>query len=169
MDAKHCHCRQCQRLHGAPFQWAVIFPKTSVRLIKNDKDSLHFFSTRVKTYVPDVRNTYHAILTQGYDIRARSAHDVPCKVSCNICRSSLFDEGRRTVLAYPSSFRFENNKIPLDFQPTAHIFYAERVMEVPDGIPKWEGHKGESVGIFSSSSFNLRVADCLVHRNSCRR
>lgn len=27
VDAKHCHCRQCQHLHGAPFQWAVIFPK----------------------------------------------------------------------------------------------------------------------------------------------
>ncbi len=27
VDAKHCHCKQCQHLHGAPFQWAVIFPK----------------------------------------------------------------------------------------------------------------------------------------------
>ena len=30
LDAKHCHCRQCQHLHGAPFQWAVIFPKVCV-------------------------------------------------------------------------------------------------------------------------------------------
>jgi hypothetical protein len=49
LDAKHCHCRQCQRLHGAPFQWAVIFPKTSVRIVKNENNALHFFST--ETYV----------------------------------------------------------------------------------------------------------------------
>ncbi|KAF7971010.1 hypothetical protein HWV62_22277 [Athelia sp. TMB] len=124
LDAKHCHCRSCQKLHGAPFQWAVIFPKMSVRLVKNEGDSLHFFSTDIKT--------------------SESKHHVPCKVSCNTCRSPLFDEGCNTVLAYPSSFTFPDGKVPMDFQPTAHIFYAECVMEVPDGIPKWSGHKGSS-------------------------
>ncbi|TCD66440.1 hypothetical protein EIP91_001377 [Steccherinum ochraceum] len=122
IDAKHCHCRQCQHLHGAPFQWAVIFPKTSVRMIKNVDNSLHFFSTEKRT----------------------GEHYVPCKVSCDVCRSPLFDEGRNTVLAYPGSFVFKDGKVPMDFQPTAHIFYKERVMEVPDGIPKWSGHKGDS-------------------------
>ncbi|KAI0649309.1 Mss4-like protein [Trametes meyenii] len=61
VDAKHCHCRQCQHLHGAPFQRAVIFPKTSVRMVKNQENSLHFFSTQ----------------------RRRGLHDVPCKVSCD--------------------------------------------------------------------------------------
>ncbi|KAH9838371.1 Mss4-like protein [Rhodofomes roseus] len=122
LDAKHCHCRQCQRLHGAPFQWAVIFPKTSVRMVRNEATALHFLSTEDQT----------------------AEHSVPCKVSCNVCRSPMFDEGRNTVLAYPSSFRFKDAKVPLDFQPTAHIFYSQRVMDVPDGVPKWSGHKGES-------------------------
>lgn len=123
VDAKHCHCRQCQHLHGAPFQWAVIFPKvryfsiqlnslrafidvlkTSVRMIKNISDSLHFFSTET----------------------GAGDHYVPCKVSCNKCRSPIFDEGRRTVLAYPGSFKFKDHKVPIDFQPTAHIFYSQR-------------------------------------------
>ncbi|TFK81926.1 hypothetical protein K466DRAFT_501264 [Polyporus arcularius HHB13444] len=122
VDAKHCHCKQCQHLHGAPFQWAVIFPKTSVRMVKNVNNSLHFFSTQ----------------------RRKGVHDVPCKVSCDECRSPIFDEGRNTVLAYPSAFKFPDRKVPLNFQPTAHIFYSERVMEVPDGVPKWSGHKGAS-------------------------
>ena len=91
-------------------------------MVKNVDNSLHFFSTQRRT----------------------GTHDVPCKVSCDQCRSSLFDEGRNTVLAYPSSFKFQDGKVPLDFQPTAHIFYSQRVMEVPDGVPKWSGHKGES-------------------------
>ncbi|TFY80661.1 hypothetical protein EWM64_g3354 [Hericium alpestre] len=112
LDTKHCHCTQCQTLHGAPFQWAVIFPKTSVRLVKNDNDSLHFYSTETRT----------------------STHYVPCKVSCDNCRAPLFDEGRNTVLAYPSSFHFPPCGVPLSFQPTAHIFYGQRVMDVIDGI-----------------------------------
>ncbi|KAG1779134.1 Mss4-like protein [Suillus placidus] len=113
-DAKHCHCRQSQRLHGAPFQWAVIFPKTSVRILENNSDALHCFSTTTK----------------------EASHHVPCKVSCDICRAPLFDEGKRTVLACP---------IPLEFQPSCHIFYGQRVMEVCDGIPKRRGHKNNSV------------------------
>ncbi|KAM5538482.1 hypothetical protein V8D89_007815 [Ganoderma adspersum] len=122
VDAKYCHCKQCQHLHGAPFQWAVIFPKTSVRMISNKYDSLRFFSTK----------------------RSQSVHDVPCKVSCNVCRSPLFDEGRNTVLAYPSAFEFPGSKVPASFRPTAHIFYSQRVMDIPDGVPKWSRHKNES-------------------------
>ncbi|THH27420.1 hypothetical protein EUX98_g6768 [Antrodiella citrinella] len=91
-------------------------------MVKNIDDSLHFFSTEKRT----------------------GEHSVPCKVSCDMCRSPIFDEGRNTVLAYPASFVFEDGRIPLDFQPTAHIFFSQRVMEVPDGIPKWSGHKGSS-------------------------
>lgn len=66
--------------------------------------------------------------------RRTSGHNVPCKVSCDNCRSPLFDEGRNTVLAYPGSFHFKQGLVPHDFKPTAHIFYAQRVMEVPDGV-----------------------------------
>ncbi|OBZ72514.1 hypothetical protein A0H81_07839 [Grifola frondosa] len=118
IDAKYCHCCQCQHLHGAPFQWAVIFPKTSVRMVRNVDNSLHFFSAETRT----------------------SEHYVPCKVSCDVCRSPLFDEGRKTVLAFPSSFRFPDHMVPLDFQPIAHIFYSQRVMDIPDGVPKWGMH-----------------------------
>ncbi|KAG2140132.1 Mss4-like protein [Suillus clintonianus] len=121
-DAKHCHCRQCQRLHGAPFQWAAIFPKTSVRILQDNSGALHCFSTTTK----------------------QAGHHVPCKVSCDICRAPLFDEGKRMVLAYPSGFKFPPIKARLNFQPSCHIFYGHRVMEVCDGIPKWRGHKNDS-------------------------
>jgi len=57
-------------------------------------------------------------------------------------------------MAYPSSFIFHDldhdnegprhGSIPSSFKPTAHIFYGERLMEVLDGVPKWEGHKDDS-------------------------
>ncbi|MCA1793376.1 MAG: GFA family protein, partial [Desulfobacteraceae bacterium] len=32
VDAKICHCLACQKLHGAPMQWAAIFHKRHVRI-----------------------------------------------------------------------------------------------------------------------------------------
>ncbi|SPO37981.1 uncharacterized protein PSFLO_03458 [Pseudozyma flocculosa] len=123
IDAKHCHCTQCQRLHGAPFQWAALFHKTSVRLAEScDPIYLDFFSTQ-----------------EGH-----SDHSVPCKISCRNCRSPMADEGRNMVMAYPSSFRFKDGHVPSTFAPTAHIFYGERVMDVDDDVPKWSGHKESS-------------------------
>ncbi|CAO1624827.1 unnamed protein product [Parajaminaea phylloscopi] len=122
-DAKHCHCDQCKRLHGAPFQWACLFFKNQVRLHHStDPIFVDFFSTQTKT----------------------GEHNVPTKVSCRQCRSPLFDEGRRVVLAYPSSFDFKDGKVPKEFAPTCHIFYGEAIIEVDDGVPKWSGHKNDS-------------------------
>lgn len=68
IDAKHCHCTQCQRLDGAPFQWAALFHKTSVRLAQHcDLLQLDFFSTQQR----------------------HSEHSVPCKISCRNCRSPM--------------------------------------------------------------------------------
>src|SRR5229473_2260904 len=43
LDAKICHCRTCQSLHGAPMQWAAIFHKRHVRLTRGI-EHLRFYS-----------------------------------------------------------------------------------------------------------------------------
>lgn len=123
IDAKHCHCTQCQRLHGACFQWAALYFKTSVRLKPScDPMYLKFFSTQER----------------------HSDHSAPCKVSCRNCGSHLLDEGRTMVMAYPPSFGFKDQQIPDAFAPSCHIFYKNRVINVDDGVPKWSGHKDKS-------------------------
>ncbi|GAA95032.1 hypothetical protein E5Q_01687 [Mixia osmundae IAM 14324] len=122
LSSKCCHCHDCQRLHGAPFQHAVIFPKAAVRLSKNEGESLDFFSTEKK----------------------KSIHYVPCKVACTNCRSPMFDEGRSTMIAYPGTFKFKDGKLPASFHPSCHIFYSQRTMDLADGLPKWSGMKNKS-------------------------
>jgi hypothetical protein len=34
LNAKFCHCRGCQVMHGAPFQWAAIFQKEDVNFAR---------------------------------------------------------------------------------------------------------------------------------------
>jgi hypothetical protein len=122
VDSKICHCVQCQSLHGAPFQWAVIFHKSDVRFVRGLED-LHF---------------YHAESQS-------SGHRLPCKLSCRRCRSPIADEGRRMFMAFGPLFDFGfPPRVPPAFEPTCHIFYGARVIEVDDGRPKFLGHKGSS-------------------------
>jgi len=122
VDAKICHCKACQKLHGAPMQWAAIFHKQDVRLTKG-LDCLKFYNSE--------RNIHERVL--------------PCKVSCALCGTPIADEGRRMWLAFPSLFDFgELTKVPEAFRPTCHIFYGSRLKDVDDTLPKWSGHKNHS-------------------------
>jgi hypothetical protein len=122
VDAKVCHCRNCQKLHGAPMQWAAIFFKRDVRFTAG-LEQLRFFNS----------------------VLNRCERALPCKVSCALCGTPIADEGRRMWLAFPTLFDFGDSPgIPGTFRPTCHIFYGMRVIDVVDGLPKWSGHKGRS-------------------------
>ncbi|KXH61429.1 hypothetical protein CSAL01_05255, partial [Colletotrichum salicis] len=56
LASKFCHCRDCQKMHGAPFQWAAIFHKEDLAF-DNGVDGLAFYSS-------------------GKNLQG---HDLPCK------------------------------------------------------------------------------------------
>ena len=121
-DAKICHCRECQVLHGAPMQWAAIFHKRDVRFVAGVGE-LRFYSSALK----------------------RQERVLPCKVSCGVCGTPIADEGRNMWLAFPSLFDFGSPPaVPPAFKPTCHIFYGSHVVEVEGGLDMWSGHKGQS-------------------------
>jgi hypothetical protein len=122
VDAKLCHCRGCQVLHGAPMQWAAIFHKRDVRLTSGF-DALRFFN----------------------DEAVCSERHQPCKLRCGACGTPIADEGRRMWLAFPALFDFgAPRSVPDAFKPSCHIFYGARVVDVDDALPKWSGHKDAS-------------------------
>ena len=122
VEAKICHCKGCQTLHGAPMQWAAIFHKHHVRLTAGF-DQLRFFNSE-----------------QGLNERI-----LPCKVSCSRCGTPIADEGSRMWLAFPTLFHFkQGNEPPEAFKSTCHIFYSQRVVDSWDDLPKWAGHKNNS-------------------------
>ena len=122
VDAKICHCSDCQVLHGAPMQWAAIFHKSDVRFTAG-VERLRFFNSRLD----------------------RHERVLPCKVACASCGTLIADEGRNMWLAFPALFDFGTPpQVPEAFKPTCHIFYAMRMMEIADELPKWSCHKGKS-------------------------
>ena len=122
VDAKICHCRTCQQLHGAPMQWAAIFHKRDVRITAGI-EHLRFYNSALSRY----------------------ERVQPCKVSCALCGTLMADEGRNMWLAFPSLFDFGTPpKVPEPFKPSCHIFYQMRVIDITDDLPKWLGHKSHS-------------------------
>jgi hypothetical protein len=62
-------------------------------------------------------------------------------VSCRHCGAPIADEGRTMWLGFPPLFDFGTPPaVPEAFKPTCHIFYAARVLDMDDGLPKWAGH-----------------------------
>ena len=48
-------------------------------------------------------------------------------------------------LAFGPLFDFGHPpQVPAAFRPTCHIFYGSRVIDMPDSLPKYLGHKGKS-------------------------
>jgi hypothetical protein len=122
LATKYCHCRTCQALHGAPFQWAAIFEKSDLAFERggNARD-LVFYNSGSRA----------------------DARDLPCKVACAHCRSPIMDEGRNMALVFPTLLEGEGDKSVLE--PECHIFYSQSVCAIPDGKPKWAELDGKSL------------------------
>ena len=122
VDAKICHCSDCQVLHGAPMQWAAIFHKGDVRFTAG-VEHLRFYNSALD----------------------RNERILPCKVTCALCGTLVADEGRSMWLAFPTLFDFgAPPRVPATFKPKCHSFYDARVMDIIDDLPKWSGHKDKS-------------------------
>jgi len=114
VGSKYCHCTTCQVQHAAPFQWAAIFHKEDINFERGHHD------------------------LEWYDSGEKSIeHKLPCKVRCSFCHSPIMDEGRNMILLFPTLIQFESKKDRDNFKPTCHMFYSQRVVDIPDGLPKW--------------------------------
>jgi len=116
LASKICHCGTCQVLHGSMFQWAAIFEKEDINFVRGHHD-LGWYESEEKT----------------------TRHKLPCKVSCAYCRSPIMDEGKNMILLFPSLIKFKSEEEKKKFEPQCHIFYSRRLVDIPDGKPKWDG------------------------------
>jgi len=54
------------------------------------------------------------------------------------------DEGRRMILLFPGLIKWKSEEERKKFAPSCHMFYEKRVVDIPDGLPKWSGMQGNS-------------------------
>ena len=126
LSAKLCHCRDCQKLHGAPMEWVAIFDKARVAFETASLAHLYF---------------YNADTDEGWSSEEAEHRVLPAKVSCSHCRSPIADEGRNMWMAYCTLF---DDTLPPSFQHTCHLFYPQRCIHLDDSRDQWTGHRGKS-------------------------
>ncbi|KAI6717307.1 hypothetical protein JHW43_000210 [Diplocarpon mali] len=119
-----CHCGKISTLtsthhSGAPFQHAAIFNKSDINFLRGHHD-LRWYDSSEKT----------------------TRHKLPCKVSCAHCGSLIMDEGRKMILLFPGGL--DDAAVGRAWGAECHMFYADRAVDVNDGLPKWAGMQGQS-------------------------
>ncbi|KAF7785196.1 hypothetical protein Agabi119p4_1361 [Agaricus bisporus var. burnettii] len=121
----YCHCTGCQRRTGAPFIHGLHFPATSFSWTHQNSDAV--FSTTSL-------NPGSQWLT--YRCQTCYTHIGAMNPFLNLwtLRAAHLNRDPATKLF------IDADKI----KPTAHIFYDTRVLDVPDGIPKWDGYENKS-------------------------
>jgi hypothetical protein len=65
------------------------------------------------------------------------------------------DEGRNMILLFPSLIKFKEGEKE-KFDPTCHMFYGKRLLDIKDGLPKWTGLSGQSELIEDSPAEDVR-------------
>ncbi|KZT02871.1 uncharacterized protein LAESUDRAFT_744846 [Laetiporus sulphureus 93-53] len=134
-----CHCTNCQRLTGCPFVHTIHF------------DAASFSWTHLAEPV-GVSDPRAMDMLDSYVIPSR-AHKT--RFRCKTCGACVANRNGRTgrVSVWGAHLtRDEQGKI-LQWErvrPTAHIFYGTRMLDVTDGLGKWEGYEGRSERILES-------------------
>ncbi|KAL4892088.1 UPF0047-domain-containing protein [Aspergillus ambiguus] len=146
LKTKFCHCQGCQLLHGAPFQWAAIFHKSDISFCNGSKGLSFFSSSEMTTHYTN-----------------------PTKVSCAFCHTPIMDEGRNVCLLFPPSvdrgrFPEEQHRWREAFAVDCHIFYSSRVVDIPDGKPKWSGLDGSTQPATAATRITDNEMNSLLHR-----
>ncbi|BFZ55547.1 hypothetical protein PYCC9005_002588 [Savitreella phatthalungensis] len=124
-----CHCRSCQRLHGAPATLTSIFEKSQVHFTKGAEEDLVFYSPQEKV----------------------TEYKLPLKISCKQCHSPIGNEGNNMILIAPALIEFENEtgdskdggRLPEAFKPDFHQYYGTRIRDIEDDLPKFGAEQGK--------------------------
>ncbi|KAI9445397.1 Mss4-like protein [Lactarius indigo] len=117
----YCHCTQCQRLTGCPFIHTIHFPASAFAWTHDSP---------VDSFVNPLK---------PWKTRTR------CR-ACGVTVSSHNSKTDRTSVWGPHLARDDSGRILrwAEVRPTAHIFYGTRLLDIEDGLGKWEGYEGNS-------------------------
>ncbi|KAI1798186.1 Mss4-like protein [Ganoderma leucocontextum] len=126
-----CHCTNCQRLSGCPFVHTIHFPSSA------------FAWTHAAPHKE--RLDAYVIPSKPHKTRWRCKACGACVMSanaktgsCSVWGAHLARDGAGRIIDWEK------------VKPTAHIFYGTRMLDVSDGLGKWEGYENDSVRVDSS-------------------
>jgi hypothetical protein len=147
----YCHCTLCQRMNGNVFFFFFLISQLIVLYI------LPFFIFQKGAafvhglHFPLISFTW---TTPNPSTATTQSHPTPSHPwiihRCKTCHSYIGATNSKTnVWSLKSAHLKRDPKTNLirnfeRIRPTAHIFYETRMLDVPDGLPKWDGYENLS-------------------------
>ncbi|KAI0685377.1 Mss4-like protein [Cytidiella melzeri] len=121
----YCHCTNCQRLTGCPFVHTLHFA------------AVHFSWTFPEPH--DAQLDFYRIPNKPHKTRCR----------CKTCGATVasYNTDTNCWSVWGAHLQRDINGRIEDWdlvQPTAHIFYATSMLNINDGLGKWEGYENRS-------------------------
>ncbi|EJF63703.1 hypothetical protein DICSQDRAFT_54899 [Dichomitus squalens LYAD-421 SS1] len=120
-----CHCTLCQRLTGSPFIHTVHFPSSAFSWTHGapHEDRLDAYAVASKPH-----KTRWRCKTCGACVMSANAKTG----SCSVWGAHLARDDAGNIIDWER------------VKPTAHMFYGTRMLDVDDGLAKWEGYENGS-------------------------
>ncbi|KAF9446900.1 hypothetical protein P691DRAFT_803291 [Macrolepiota fuliginosa MF-IS2] len=118
----YCHCTICQRIHASPFVHVIHYHTGSFNWIHTDPNALF-----TKSELDSEWKEWRCLSCLG-----AIASENPTEGRWSL-RGAHFHRDAEGMI--------ENWHL---IEPTGHMFYNTRMLDVNDGLPKWEGYAGGS-------------------------
>jgi hypothetical protein len=132
MRSSHCHCRQCQKAHGAPFRTRTRVTATDFRFLAGE-ELVSFFESIPGTHRGFCKVCGAPVLVK-FDERSRSARTGPGAVALyGVALATLDDDpGVRPTRTRLSSTRRRGSRSPTTCPNTRRISPAKTRRIIPD-------------------------------------
>merc|ERR1711916_153182 len=113
-----CHCSLCRKCSGGPF-----------------------------THMAGPKSENFKVLSGGDNVIQFSSSAEIKRVRCKDCGVNVYNETTKGFHGIPVPCiddAYKNNKVLQSLAPTVHIYYADRVMDLKDGLPKFNAAPTQS-------------------------
>ena len=127
-----CHCVICRKLSGAPFSAQALVKATQVAVVAND--SSHGGDAADSSTLPQ--------LTSYVSSPAVERH------RCASCQSPVYATLAKGKMAAVPLAMLDAVRDDAAMAPTHHMYYADRIMDVPDHLPKYVKSAGRQAELW---------------------
>lgn len=129
----YCHCTNCQRLTACPFVHTIHFEATHFSWTHTDPES----------HEPSYAETL------GLDTYTMPSKPHKTRFRCNSCGAVIasYNSIRNRWSVWGAQLERDSRGKIMSWdlvKPTAHIFYDTRLLDIKDGLGKWDGYEGTS-------------------------
>ena len=130
-----CHCVICRKLSGAPFSAQALVKATQVSVVANDQGGGDAASSR-------------EISREASRLTSYASSPAVERHRCASCQSPVYATLAKGKMAAVPLAMLDAVRDDAAMAPTHHMYYGDRIMDVPDHLPKYVKSAGRQAELW---------------------